>query len=119
MRYLAPMMVSLPLLLVAACGGPASDAQSGHDAAQAAPANFSEQVTRGTEVYTARCAKCHGKAGEGSPGVPAVVGPTALPLDPPSRAKFRKTQFVTVADVAEFVVKNMPADAPGTLSEED
>ena len=49
----------------------------------------------------------------------ASSGPRALPLDPPSGAKLRKSQFVTVADVAEFVVQNMPGDAPGSLSEED
>jgi cytochrome c len=76
-------------------------------------------VTRGTEVYTERCSTCHGKGGEGTPNGPAVVGATALSLDPPAGAKVRKSQFVTVADVAEFVVKNMPGDAPGSLGEDD
>jgi len=40
-------------------------------------------------------------------------------LDPPSGAKHRKSQFVTVADVAEFVSTNMPGDAPGSLDAED
>ena len=42
----------------------------------------------------------------------------ALPLDPPAGAKYRKTQFKTVADVAGFAVKTMPADNPGSLTEE-
>lgn len=33
-------------------------------------------------------------------------------------AKYRKTQFKTVADIAGFVVKSMPAKAPGSLAEE-
>jgi cytochrome c len=67
----------------------------------------------------ARCASCHGASGEGGKEAPRVVGVNqgALPLDPPPGAKFRKNQFHTAADIASFVVKNMPADAPGSLSE--
>jgi hypothetical protein len=42
----------------------------------------------------------------------------ALPLDPPAAAKFRKTRFETVADVAAFVAKSMPPTAPGSLTED-
>jgi hypothetical protein len=49
----------------------------------------------------------------------SVVGPNALPLDPPSGAKFRTSHFVTVADVADFVTKTMPPKAPGSHSTED
>jgi mono/diheme cytochrome c family protein len=104
------------LVLATACGG--SDAKS-PDTAASAPATFTEQVTRGGEVFGAHCAKCHGNGGEGTALAPPVVGPSALPLDPPSGAQVRKSKFVTVADVAAFVTKNMPADAPGTLSEDD
>jgi S-disulfanyl-L-cysteine oxidoreductase SoxD len=104
-------------VLASACGASPPDAKSGENAAP--PANFEQQVARGADVYAARCSTCHGKGGEGTADAPAVVGPTALPLDPPSGAKFRKSQFVTVADVADFVVKNMPADAPGSLSTDD
>jgi mono/diheme cytochrome c family protein len=104
------------LAVATACGG--TDAKS-PEGSQSSPATFAEQVSRGTEVYTAHCSSCHGKGGEGSAQAPAVVGPSALPLDPPSGAKVRKSQFVTVADVANFVVHNMPGDAPGSLSEDD
>ena len=51
---------------------------------------------------------------------PAVVGLStgALPLDPPTAAKYRKAQFKTVADVAQFVVTTMPPGAAGSLSNE-
>jgi cytochrome c len=117
MRYLDLVMLTGSLTLATACGG--TDAKSPENPPQSAPATFTEQVTRGTDVYTAHCSSCHGKGGEGTAQAPAVVGPTALPLDPPSGAKVRKTQFVTVADVANFVVQNMPGDAPGSLSEDD
>jgi len=85
----------------------------------AAPATFDEQVALGQTLYGAHCASCHGNSGEGA-GAPAVVGLAkgALPLDPPPNAKYRKTQFKTVADVAAFVVKYMPAKTPGSLTEE-
>ena len=42
----------------------------------------------------------------------------ALPLAPrPGSA--RTSQFLTVADVASFVVANMPPKAPGSLSPEE
>jgi len=101
--------------LVTACGG--SDAKSPDS--EPSPTTFSEQVARGGEEYGEHCAKCHGASGEGTAQGPAVVGASALPLDPPSGAKVRKTRFVKVSDVAEFVVENMPGDAPGSLSADD
>ncbi len=86
----------------------------------AAPATFSEQVTLGGQLYSQHCASCHGASGEGSKDAPPVVGIAkgALPLNPPPTAKYRKTQFKTVADVAVFATKAMPPDAPGSLTPE-
>ena len=52
---------------------------------------------------------------------PAVVGldKGALPLAPAPTAKYCKSEFKTVADIAEFVVKSMPPKAPGSLSAEE
>ena len=49
-----------------------------------------------------------------------MVGITegGLPLAPHAGAK-RTTNFVTVADVASFVVATMPPRAPGSLSAEE
>lgn len=101
-------------LLLSACSS-----ESGTTTSAAAPANFQEQAAEGQKLYGAHCASCHGASGEGKTA-PAVVGVAkgALPLDPPPTAKVRKTQFKTAADIAAFVVKNMPADAPGSLVEE-
>ena len=117
----------VPFALAAACGGerppetPASaSAAEAPAATAAAPATFADQVAAGQKLYGEHCATCHGSSGEGDDKAPAVVGLKngALPLDPPPTAKYRKTQFKTVADIAAFVAKNMPADAPGTLTEE-
>jgi mono/diheme cytochrome c family protein len=78
---------------------------------------FAEQVAAGQVLYGKHCAECHGNSGNDGKA-PAVVGldKGALPLDPPKKSKTRKTQFKTVADVADYVVKNMPPKAAGTLS---
>jgi cytochrome c len=67
-------------------------------------------------VYGAQCANCHGASGQGAKA-PRVVGlkEGALPLDPPPDRKYRKNKFVTVSDVADFVVANMPPNKGGSL----
>jgi mono/diheme cytochrome c family protein len=113
-------------LVTSACGNgppPATPANAATPAPQtpgtaALPATFADQVLSGQKLYGEHCASCHGDGGEGK-SAPAVVGldKGALPLEPPAGAKFRKTEFKTVADVAAFAVESMPADAPGTLTE--
>jgi len=118
------------LLAVSACGGSAPPAEAPMEPAAgaepaaapaAAPANFAEQVALGQKLFGAKCAGCHGNSGEGSKDAPAVVGldKGALPLAPAATAKYRKSEFKTVADIAEFVVKTMPPKAPGSLSAEE
>jgi cytochrome c len=110
-----------------ACGGarPAesgepADAATTNDTAPAAPTTFAQQVALGQKLYGQQCSHCHGASGEGGEA-PRVVGldQGALPLEPPAERKFRKTQFKTVMDVAEFVVQNMPPNAAGSLSSEE
>jgi cytochrome c len=104
------------ILLCAACG---SDADEGANAETEAPQTFAEQVALGQGVYAAQCARCHGSQGQGGLG-PRLVGldQGALPLKAPAERKVRHEDFVTVGDVANFVVANMPADKPGSLSTE-
>ena len=86
--------------------------------AGAPPASFADQVAQGQTLYVNNCAKCHGDAGQGTDKAPRVVGikEGALPLDPPADRKVRKNRFVTVADVASFVVANMPPGKAGSLT---
>lgn len=130
------LVASVPcLLLLSACGGsaPPVEAPGAMEPAAAAtpatppaastapPATFAEQVALGQTLYGANCAGCHGNSGEGSKDAPAVVGldKGALPLAPPTTSKARKTEFKTVADIADFVVKTMPPKAPGSLTGEE
>jgi cytochrome c len=86
-------------------------------AASTAPPPFATQVADGQKLYGQHCAGCHGDAGEGGAKAPRVVGVAqgALPLDPPADRKVRKSRFVTVADVADFAVANMPPGKGGSL----
>lgn len=99
-----------PLFVVAlvACGG-GNEANAPHP---------TDQVAWGQELYGKHCAGCHGDQGQGGSHGPAVVGKTALPLDPPATAKHRTTQFHTAADVFAFVKATMPANHPGSLTDE-
>jgi cytochrome c len=110
------------IFVLAACGGTgAPPASPSSTSAAPLPANapFGDQATEGAHLYAAHCASCHGASGEGMDG-PRVVGMAqgALPLDPPPGAKYRRNTFHTAADVASFVVKAMPPDAPGSLRED-
>jgi cytochrome c len=109
------MYKSLSLaLLLAACHHEAAPAAP---VAPAAPQTADAQIAQGKDLYVAKCARCHGDAGQGTAKGPAVVGKDAFPLDPRPGAK-RDVQFHTAADVFAWATKHMPADAPGSLSTE-
>ena len=105
----------LGAMAVAGCG-PSKAAQT---AASPPPATFGQQVELGQALYGEQCASCHGRGGEGG-GAPRVVGIAkgALPLEPPASATLRRQQFRTVADVADFVVHQMPPNKAGSLTSE-
>ena len=67
----------------------------------------------GGRVYQRECASCHGEQGEGSRGVPEVVGPDALPTQRAGRPP-----LATALDLYRYVSKTMPLPAKraGTLN---
>lgn len=87
-------------------------------AATAQPLTIDAQVAQGKQLYTDKCAKCHGAAGQGGKDAPPVVGKDAFPLDPRPGQK-RDVPFHTAADVFAWTSKNMPAKAPGSLSTDE
>jgi mono/diheme cytochrome c family protein len=119
MNSLSRLSALVVLGCAPACGG-ASPPPTAAPAA-APPATFADQAAAGQKLYADDCAKCHGASGEGSGKAPALVGlkTGALPFDAPPTAKYRKTQFKTVADVAAFAAKSMPPNNPGGLPEQD
>lgn len=96
----------------------ASSACAGRSPASESPNASASQVERGAALYGEHCASCHGGDGRGTSDAPAVVGPTALPLQAPGGAK-RQVAFATAGDVFRWVRVAMPGDAPGSLSDED
>jgi cytochrome c len=88
--------------------------------AEAPGTTFTAQAAAGQTLYANHCSKCHGDNGEGDEA-PRLVGLAqgALPLDPPPKSKHRKNRFVTVADVASFVVAQMPPKHVGELTTDE
>jgi mono/diheme cytochrome c family protein len=84
-------------------------------APEAPAATATAQIEQGKQLYVEHCAKCHGDGGQGTAKGPPVVGKEAFPLQPRTGAK-RDVAFHTAADVFAWASKNMPGDAPGTLS---
>jgi cytochrome c len=121
MRQLFSVFLSMATLsILGGCATTSAPAAAPAAAAPAAPpASFAAQVAEGLTLYVNNCANCHGDSGQGVKA-PRVVGlkDGALPLDPPADRKFRKGRFVTVADVAQFVVANMPPGKGGSLTNE-
>lgn len=108
--------LSLVVLLAAAACHHTSSAPA-PVAPTAAPQTADAQIAEGKELYGAKCARCHGDAGQGTKEGPPVVGTEAFPLDPRPGAK-RDAKFHTAADVFAWASKHMPAKKPGTLTTE-
>jgi cytochrome c len=102
---------------LAGCADDGKDEQNDSASEKAQP--FEAQAARGMQLYAEHCATCHGDNGEGQEG-PRLVGldQGALP-EQPRAGSMRTNEFVTVADVAEFVVKAMPPTDPGSLSNDE
>jgi len=72
-------------------------------------ASFTADTSSGARVFAASCAKCHGAGGEGTPGAPPVWGPQSYNIG---------AGMSRVRTAAEFIDRNMPFDAPGTLTDQ-
>jgi mono/diheme cytochrome c family protein len=116
LSLLAASLFSLALAVAAGCATTGSNPPAPASSSQ----TFSQQVAAGQTLFAQNCAECHGDAGQGGKG-PRLVGlkEGALPLDPPADRKYRKTRFVTVADVADFAVHNMPPQKGGSLTADE
>ena len=73
-------------------------------------AAFTADAARGAAVFDTMCAKCHGKSGEGIPGVATPVwGPESYNIG---------AGMARVRTAAQFIRENMPFDRPGTLTDQ-
>lgn len=109
------LVSSSVLSLLFACGGtkpaPTTVTEPAGDPTAA-------QIEKGKGLYVAKCASCHGDAGQGTEKGPVVVGKDAFPQKPREGAK-REVEFHTAADVFAWASTHMPGDAPGTIGAED
>jgi len=71
-------------------------------------AAFKADTVDGARVFGSICAKCHGVAGEGTGTAPPLWGPQSYNIG---------AGMSRVRTAAEFISRNMPFDAPGTLSD--
>ena len=71
-------------------------------------AAFSADTAEGARVFAATCTKCHGNAGAGTTVAPPLWGPQSYNIG---------AGMSRVRTAAEFISRNMPFDAPGTLSD--
>jgi len=108
--FVVPAVLSLGLIAILA-----SPARTAPDSK---PKTAEAQIEQGKKLYTDKCAKCHGDAGQGTKDGPVVVGKDAFPLDPRAKAK-RNVKFHTAADVFAWASKNMPANKPGSLTTDE
>ncbi len=106
------LLGSATLALIAAVSLTASTAPP------AKPATAEAQIDAGKKLYTDKCSKCHGDAGQGTKDGPPVVGKDAFPLDPRAKSK-RDVKFHTAADVFGWATKNMPPKKAGSLTTDE
>jgi cytochrome c len=64
------------------------------------------QAKRGSSIYTARCAPCHGDSAVGGGLAPNLAGPDIL----------ERWTGMTVADLFGRIYETMPTDAPKSLT---
>jgi len=115
-----PLLIATAAVSLVACARANETSTSAHPpshepASTTASSPASVQLSVGEKYFARDCASCHGKDGQGTPEGPRVVGPGALPADPPSTAVQRRNHFVTARDVHDFIGTHMPADIIGQM----
>ena len=70
----------------------------------------------GREIYSNRCARCHGEKGEGRDSVALAGGQGTLKTPKPLRTVGSYWPYATT--IYDYVNRSMPFDKPGTLSKE-
>src|SRR5579871_6499257 len=70
----------------------------------------------GKEIYSNRCARCHGEKGEGRDSVALAGGQGTLKNPKPLRTVGSYWPYATT--IWDYVNRSMPFDKPGTLTRE-
>jgi thiosulfate dehydrogenase len=72
-------------------------------------AGFTADTAAGARVFAATCARCHGPDGLGTVAGPPVWGPASYNIG---------AGMSRVRTAAEFILRSMPFDQPGTLTDQ-
>jgi cytochrome c len=110
------LVVALPIA-VAQQPAPAAPAPGAGGAGQASiwdRVYSATQATRGQTTYSANCAKCHGRTGNGA-GEPDQPESPAIARD----AFLREWEGKTVAELFELVRTTMPHDNPKSRTDQE
>jgi alcohol dehydrogenase (cytochrome c) len=110
-RLLTATAIICASLAITGCGGGSNSAGQSASATSegsAAPAGYftDQQASDGATVYSSSCAQCHGTNLQGQSG-PSLTGP-----------RFAKSlqAYGTASAMYDFISKQMPANAPGSLA---
>jgi cytochrome c len=76
-------------------------------------------VMHGKEVYTARCAGCHGAMLEGGVGDKLIGGRGSLVASAGPPVKTMESYWPYATTVFDYIKRAMPFDMPGSLSNDD
>lgn len=76
-------------------------------------------VMQGKEVYTARCAMCHGAMLEGGVGDKLIGGRGTLAANSGPPVKTVESYWPYATTVFDYIKRAMPFDKPGSLSNDD
>jgi thiosulfate dehydrogenase len=82
-------------------------ADSAHSADVPSLATLVADTTRGARVFAESCVRCHGASGQGTMVAPPLWGPKSFNIGA-GMARYRTA--------AQFIVRNMPFDRPGSLT---
>jgi mono/diheme cytochrome c family protein len=76
-------------------------------------------VMQGKEVYTARCASCHGAMLEGGVGDKLIGGRGTLAANSGPPVKTLESYWPYATTVFDYIKRAMPFNMPGSLSNDD
>jgi cytochrome c len=76
-------------------------------------------VVQGQQVYTARCAGCHGAMLEGGVGDKLIGGRGTLAANSGPPVKTMESYWPYATTVFDYIKRAMPFDMPGSLSNDD
>ncbi|HYZ15571.1 MAG TPA: cytochrome c [Candidatus Acidoferrum sp.] len=106
-----PLFSALATLVVGLIAWSAAAMAAAPSAGSKPPALYSNaQAAQGATLYASKCAMCHGTQLEGGAGPP---------LSGQNMTTLGEKTHLTVGDMYNYIVSNMPMNAPGSLTKDE